>query len=477
MKIAIIKASDYLSKRFDERREQLIASGVVLVPVNDAYVPHMNRQERFQIFYGGSGSGKSHFVATLLLLRALKKQHFRCLYVRKYERSVRTSQFALLQDLIASLGLDSLFDINRSDMHIRCTATGNSLIPAGLDDIHKVRSIPGISAIWIEEVIDRRGSITEHDFQELNRRLRVEGVPNQMFLTFNPIMRQSWVHRRFFEQKEPDTFILRTTHEDNLFLPPEFRAQLELLKHADEEEYNVFTKGEWGSLDDDDLFIFKEEAVLSLPTNADFIADGVKYITADLAFEGADKTVIMVWSGWKVVDVKVLDRSDARQIVSAIRGLASLYQIPQSRVAFDAGGVGTAMRALMPAALAFDAATSPIETITSKTDFHQKALRRPPYRNLRAQVYDLAAQRVNNAEAAYAAKFGFEQLRQELLAIRWASAGETFRYQIEPKADIRARINRSPDFADAFAMRAIFDLQSATQKKARKLSGFAMQVT
>ncbi|MCS6930565.1 MAG: phage terminase large subunit, partial [Saprospiraceae bacterium] len=116
MKIVIVKASDYLTKRFSERAEQLIASEVVLVPINDAYIAHLNRPERFQIFYGGSGSGKSHFVATLLLLRALKKERFRCMYVRKYERSVRDSQFALFQDLISSLGLSSVFEVNRSDM-------------------------------------------------------------------------------------------------------------------------------------------------------------------------------------------------------------------------------------------------------------------------------------------------------------------------------------------------------------------------
>lgn len=475
MKIALIKASDYLAKRFGERREQLMAGEVILVPINDAYIANMNRPERFQIFYGGSGSGKSHFVATLLLLKALKKERFRCMYVRKYERSVRDSQFALFQDLISTLGLSSLFDVNRTDMHIRCTLTGNSLLPAGLDDIHKVRSVPGISAIWIEEVIDRRGSISERDFHELNRRLRADGVANHIFMTFNPIVRQSWVHKLFFEQERDDTFILKTTHEDNLFLPPDFRLQLERLKSEDPEEYEVFARGEWGSLDDEALFLFKEEAVLSLRTNADFIADGTKYITADLAFEGTDKTVVMVWSGWKVIDIKVLDHSDARQIVSAIRGLAATYQIPQSRVAFDAGGVGTAMRALMPAAIAFDAASAPIETQQNRPDFHQKALRRPPYRNLRAQVYDIAAQKVNNSEAAYAAKFGFDLLRQELLAIKWVDASESLRYQIEPKSDIRARINRSPDYADAFAMRAIFDLQSASaQGRHRRVQNFSV---
>ena len=54
----------------------------------------------------------------------------------------------------------------------------------------KLKSIPDVTDIWIEEPIDRKGSVTEADFTELNRRLRCEKATNHIHLTFNPIAKE-----------------------------------------------------------------------------------------------------------------------------------------------------------------------------------------------------------------------------------------------------------------------------------------------
>lgn len=463
-KVVTVRASQFISSGLDKRANALADAGVIIIPINDAYYDHMNRPERFQIFFGGSGSGKSHFVATLLLLRSMQKQYFRCLYVRKYERTVRTSQFALFKDLISKYNLLQFFDVNETDMRIRCKQTGNMLLPAGLDDIHKVRSTPGLNAVWIEELIDQRGTISRGDVLELNRRLR-ENEKNVIYMTFNPIVRQSWVHKMFFEANNPDTFVLKTTYKDNYFLPDDYKSQMEALKFIAPDEYQVFTLGEWGSLDNSDLYLFNEQAVYSLGTNSDFVDGGETYITCDVAFSGDDSTVVMAWRGWKVVDVKALQKSGTNDILSAIRTLAATYKVPQSRVCFDATGVGIALRSLMPAAIAFDGSASPIEDAPRRPDFSKQTSPRPAFRNLRAQVYDACARVVNNNAAAYSLTFGLDKLQQELMQIRWQGLGEGVKQQIEPKEMIRARLGRSPDFADAFALRAMFDLKQKAEAK------------
>ena len=50
--------------------------GFIPVVINDAYLPHMDRPERIQIWYGGSGSGKSDAKATELLLKCLYNPRF-----------------------------------------------------------------------------------------------------------------------------------------------------------------------------------------------------------------------------------------------------------------------------------------------------------------------------------------------------------------------------------------------------------------
>ena len=48
-------------------------SGLVPIVANDIYLENRFRPERIQILYGGSGSGKSDWKATELLLKCLHK--------------------------------------------------------------------------------------------------------------------------------------------------------------------------------------------------------------------------------------------------------------------------------------------------------------------------------------------------------------------------------------------------------------------
>ncbi len=59
---------------------------------------------RYKAFYGGRGSGKSHAVATALVLMAAERP-LRILAAREIQRSIRDSSKRLLDDRIAALGL------------------------------------------------------------------------------------------------------------------------------------------------------------------------------------------------------------------------------------------------------------------------------------------------------------------------------------------------------------------------------------
>jgi len=101
------------------------------VIINDVYLPHLYRPERIQIRYGGSASGKSDVTATELLLKSMRQPYFRGLFCRKYQITVRDSQFSLFQDLIKRYRFDQFFKVNKSDMDITCLLTGNMLMSGG----------------------------------------------------------------------------------------------------------------------------------------------------------------------------------------------------------------------------------------------------------------------------------------------------------------------------------------------------------
>ncbi len=214
------------------------------IKLNPVYKKAHKTKKRYRILYGGAGSGKSHFVAQETILNMLNNKNMSYLVVRKVGKTLRNSVFRLLTDLINEYELNGYFNINKTEMSINCI-NGAKLITSGLDDVEKLKSITGINRIWIEEASE----ITEKDFNQLDLRLRGKSsVKYQMTLTFNPISELHWLKKTFFDVGKPDSFVLKTTYLDNLFLDKEYRRVLNHLKEEDYQYYRIYALGEWGTL-------------------------------------------------------------------------------------------------------------------------------------------------------------------------------------------------------------------------------------
>ena len=61
------------------------------INVNDVYLPYLNCDKRIQIFYGGSSSGKSFFLAQRTVLDNLKGMNY--LICRNVANTIRKSIF------------------------------------------------------------------------------------------------------------------------------------------------------------------------------------------------------------------------------------------------------------------------------------------------------------------------------------------------------------------------------------------------
>ena len=214
--------------------------------INKVYMPFIQAQNRYAILYGGAGSGKSHVAAQKILIRISSEKKHRILVVRKVARTLRASVFQMFRDLIAEEDLSHKFKINKSDMTIECIDTGSQLLFFGLDDVEKLKSIAGITSVWIEEASE----VTQDDFDQLNLRLRVlrDDVYMQVLLTFNPVSVEHWLKKKFFDQGVEDTYIQKTTYKDNPFLPDEYLKVFNDLKATNPTFYKVYALGEWGTL-------------------------------------------------------------------------------------------------------------------------------------------------------------------------------------------------------------------------------------
>ena len=210
---------------------------------NKAYLPLFDSKKKFKVLKGGAGSGKSVFTSQYLVLKAIKSKR-KILILRKVSRTSRQSTFVSILNAIDQFGLNDFAKINKSNLEIKLL--NSEFLFLGLDDVKKLKSIAGITDVWMEEADED----DQEDLQQLVLRVRGKSlIFPEFYLTFNPISTFHWLKKVFFDEKlYKSVEILETTYLDNDFLDDDYKQELENLKDIDENYYNIYCLGRWGSL-------------------------------------------------------------------------------------------------------------------------------------------------------------------------------------------------------------------------------------
>ena len=211
---------------------------------NDKYLPYLDNEDRYLLFYGGGSSGKSYFIVQRYIYKILK-QKMNLLVVRQTGNTNRNSTFALFKQVIYQWGLSKQFKINESDLRIKCV-NNNEIIFSGLDDTEKLKSVTfesgELTDIWVEEATET----LEEDINQLKVRLRGGKSKKQIVLSFNPVNINHWIKKHFIDSGLAT--VCHSTYKDNKFLTEEDTKTLEGFKESDLYYYNVYCLGEWGVL-------------------------------------------------------------------------------------------------------------------------------------------------------------------------------------------------------------------------------------
>ena len=214
---------------------------------NDAFLPYLtDYQHRFEIYYGGAGSGKSVFITQKILIKALSQKR-KVLIMRKVGSTLKDSCWQLVLDTLSQFHVLTLCNINKSVQTIELP-NGSIFLFKGMDDSEKIKSIAGITDIWAEEATE----FTEEDIEQLNLRLRAKTDGLQMYFSFNPVSKANWVYRRWFRDGaiiHDDTVIHRSTYRDNRFLPDAYIETIEKMSQTNPTYYRIYALGEFCSLD------------------------------------------------------------------------------------------------------------------------------------------------------------------------------------------------------------------------------------
>lgn len=208
------------------------------------YWKHVREYDtRVNVYYGGAGSGKSHFVMQKIILKACQYKR-KVLVIRKVGNTLKDSVWSMAKKLLYQMP-GTAKTINKSDFTIELINDSVFLFK-GLDDPEKIKSIEGITDIVIEEASE----LTEEDFDQLDLRLRANCGMLQIHLMFNPVSKANWVYKRFFENGTPeDTVIIHTTYKDNPYLPKKYIESLKRLEKNNPAYYKIYVLGEFATLD------------------------------------------------------------------------------------------------------------------------------------------------------------------------------------------------------------------------------------
>ena len=236
---------------------------------NTAYLPHLTNNIRVQIYYGGSGSGKSVFIAQRVVIDLMRGNR-NYLICRAVGRDSRRSTFNEVRKVITAWDLWEYFTENKSDLTITCS-NGYQAIFTGLDDTEKLKSITPVKGVITDVWVEEATQTTADSVKQLLKRQRGGDptIPKRLTLSFNPIVRTHWIYQEYFkpigwrdnqtEYNGDDLTILKTWYIHNEFLTDADVADLE--NETDSYYYEVYTLGNWGVLGD---VIFKNWRVEDL---------------------------------------------------------------------------------------------------------------------------------------------------------------------------------------------------------------------
>lgn len=263
---------------------------------NYAYIPYLQCNDRYSIFFGGYGSGKSVFINYRIILDvAFGGRNYLCL--KEYKTDIETSIYSELSQAVNDLGLNELFVFTKNPFRIRATLSKTSIDFLGLDDPQRVKSYRPLNGVLTDIFVEEATSINNQSTLDLlDSRLRGidKRVPldsqksKRITLAFNPVNKSHFLFGHFFagkfnnedrakrykmpidEQKLFDWFlsadpdltktelsklvkstmkdynvsILKTTYADNRFLMP---VDIMSRENAVGYEYEVGTLGNWGT--------------------------------------------------------------------------------------------------------------------------------------------------------------------------------------------------------------------------------------
>lgn len=277
------------------------------ITMNECFAEVDESEKRYIVMKGSAGSGKSVDTAYHYILRLMNDKGRNLVCIRKADITNRDSTFAELTGAIYRMFGDKAeqyWKINTSPLQLTFRKNGNKIIFRGMNDDkqrEKLKSITfqkgKLTDVWIEEATE----ITQADFEIIDDRLRgqlPDGQFYQIRMTFNPVNKNHWIKKVFFDIPDPNVLTHHSTYLGNSFIDDAYRARMERRKLVDPEGYLIYGLGEWGEIGGLILHNWEVKEVSQNLEDYDDVAIG-----QDFGFNHANAILLL---GWKDGNIHII---------------------------------------------------------------------------------------------------------------------------------------------------------------------------
>jgi hypothetical protein len=404
-----------------------------------------------EILYGGSAGGGKSFIGCLwVTISCLNNEGVRYLIGRTVLTQLRLTTLNTLFETFQRMSLMSgVHYTYNAQSNVITFKNGSEIV---LKDLQYNPSDPNFDSLGGLELtgafIDEAAQVSNLAYQVIKSRIRYKlteyNLIPKILLTANPS--NTWIKKDFYipfvqEQLPQSKSFIASLPLDNPHLPESY---IEMLKTLPPQQRKRLLEGDWNYLDESDSVFDFDSITKSVfkqtPSN------DTKYMSVDVARFGSDRTVISIWDGLILIDLKVFHKLSVVEVSEEIKSLIQLYKIHPQNVIVDSDGVGGGVA----------------DIIRGKNFINNaKPLHNENYSNLKSQCYIKLSEMfkegklsINIIEPSIV-----DELTQELLSIKYKDVDKDNKVQIMSKEEQKRILGKSPDLADSLMMRMLVEIK------------------
>ena len=402
------------------------------------------------LFGGAAGGGKSWVGCSYLITMCLQYPKTRYLMGRSKLDALKKTTLNTFFEVCTEWNLKAIKDYTfNGSSNVITFYNGSEIILKDLFLYPSDRNFDSLGSLEITGAfIDEANQITEKAKNVVASRLRYKldenGLIPKMLMTCNPA--KNWVYSEYYRPAQDNTIkhyrkFIQSLVIDNNYISRHYETQLSQLDELSKQRL-LFGNWEYDATADS---LIDYNSIMSMFNQKGI--EGDKYITCDVARFGSDKTVIMLWQGLHIRYIRTILKSAVNEVVDEIKKLQQENGVNLRNIIVDEDGVGGGVKDYLRCQGFINNA---------------RPIKGENYQNLKTQCYYKLADQINKGQIGVSCSDVNVKnyITEELEQVRTKDADKDNKLQIIPKDTVKSILGRSPDYADALAMRMFYEIDS-----------------